>query len=62
MDFHRGGVDQLMRAAGKETDGERLFMEVHPWINWVNMLGECLVGVLVAENEGEEDEGMEGVD
>ena len=53
MDFHPGGVDQLMRAAGKETEGERLFMEVHPWINWVNMLGECVVGFVVGYYEGE---------
>ncbi|KAL9103479.1 MAG: hypothetical protein Q9163_001475 [Psora crenata] len=51
MDFHPGGVDQLMRAAGKEKEGERLFMEIHPWINWENMLGECLVGILVGEQE-----------
>ncbi|KAK0516668.1 hypothetical protein JMJ35_001271 [Cladonia borealis] len=51
MKFHPGGVDQLMRGAGKERDGERLFNEIHPWVNWENMLGECLVGILVSENE-----------
>ncbi|KAL9629314.1 MAG: hypothetical protein Q9164_006933 [Protoblastenia rupestris] len=54
MDFHPGGVDQLMRGAAKEKEGERLFMEIHPWINWENMLGECLVGILVGEEEGME--------
>lgn len=49
MDFHPGGVDQLMRGAGKEKEGEQLFMEVHPWINWDNMLSECLIGVLVED-------------
>ena len=50
MKFHPGGVDQLMRGAGKERDGEKLFNEIHPWVNWENMLGECLVGILVSEN------------
>lgn len=49
LDFHPGGRDQLMRGAGK--DAERLFNEVHPWVSWENMLGECLVGILVNENE-----------
>ena len=41
-----------MRAAGKEKEGERLFNEIHPWVSWENMLGECLVGILVSESEG----------
>lgn len=49
-----------MRGAGKEKEGERLFMEVHPWINWENMLGECMVGILVAEGEGEGQGGDDG--
>lgn len=53
MKFHPGGVDQLMRGAGKEKEGERLFNEVHPWVSWENMLGECLVGILVGEDEGQ---------
>ena len=51
-DFHPGGVPQLMKAAGN-TEGERLFREVHPWVSWENMLGECCVGILVSEEEGE---------
>lgn len=39
-----------MRGAGK--DSAKLFMEVHPWVNWEGILAECLIGVLV--NEGEE--------
>ena len=62
MDFHPGGVDQLMKGAGKEKEGERLFMEVHPWINWENMMGECMVGILVAEGEGEGQGGDGGAD
>ena len=55
MKFHPGGVDQLMRAAGMEKDGEKLFNEVHPWVSWENMLGECLVGILVSESEVQPD-------
>ncbi|KAL8846412.1 MAG: hypothetical protein Q9221_008493 [Calogaya cf. arnoldii] len=49
--FHPGGVDELMKGAGREKDGERLFLEVHPWVNWENMLGECMVGILISEEE-----------
>ncbi|KAI4271322.1 MAG: hypothetical protein LQ337_006099 [Flavoplaca oasis] len=63
MDFHPGGVDQLMKGAGREKDGERLFLEIHPWVNWENMLGECLVGILVSEEEAGKDEGgLENMD
>jgi len=55
MKFHPGGVDQLMRGAGKEKEGEKLFNEIHPWVSWENMLGECLVGILVSENEAQAD-------
>ncbi|KAH7079196.1 hypothetical protein BKA63DRAFT_531873 [Paraphoma chrysanthemicola] len=47
LPFHPGGEGELRRAAGK--DGTKLFMEVHPWVNWENMLGECMVGILVSE-------------
>ncbi|KAF2275770.1 uncharacterized protein EI97DRAFT_433715 [Westerdykella ornata] len=49
LPFHPGGEGELMRAAGK--DGGKLFMEVHPWVNWENMLGECLVGIAVSEDQ-----------
>ncbi|KEF52602.1 uncharacterized protein A1O9_11445 [Exophiala aquamarina CBS 119918] len=48
--FHPGGAGEILRGAGK--DSVKLFMEVHPWVNWDGMLSECLVGILV----GEEDE------
>ncbi|KAI4146264.1 MAG: hypothetical protein L6R39_003519 [Caloplaca ligustica] len=51
MKFHPGGVNELMKGAGREKDAERLFMEVHPWVNWEGLLGECLVGILVSEDE-----------
>jgi len=60
--FHPGGVDQLMRGAGKEKEGEKLFNEIHPWVSWENMLGECLIGILVSESEAhavEEDGGSQ---
>lgn len=49
--FHPGGEGELLRAAGK--DGAKLFMEVHSWINWENMLNSCIVGIMVSEAEGE---------
>lgn len=52
MPFHPGGEIELMRGAGR--DAAKLFMEVHPWVNWEGMLGECLVGVLVAEDESQQ--------
>lgn len=47
--FHPGGKGEIVRGAGK--DSEKLFMETHPWVNWDGMLGECLVGILVSEND-----------
>ena len=49
LPFHPGGEAELIRAAGR--DATKLFMEVHPWVNWENMLGSCMVGVLVSEND-----------
>lgn len=42
-----------MRGAGKEKEGEKLFNETHPWVSWENMLGQCLVGIMVSENEAQ---------
>uniref|UniRef100_A0A8I5NCD4 Cytochrome b5 reductase 4 n=1 Tax=Papio anubis TaxID=9555 RepID=A0A8I5NCD4_PAPAN len=42
MEYHPGGEDELMRAAG--SDGTELFDQVHRWVNYESMLKECLVG------------------
>lgn len=52
LPYHPGGEGELRRAAGK--DGTKLFMEVHPWVNWENMLGECMVGILVSEEQAQQ--------
>ncbi|MCJ1390999.1 hypothetical protein MMC18_003860 [Xylographa bjoerkii] len=61
--FHPGGEGELMRGAGKPGEAERLFMEIHPWVNWESMLGECMVGILVGDNEyAEEETDLESMD
>lgn len=55
LPFHPGGEGEMLRCAGKHgSTVDKMFMEVHPWVNWENMLGSCVVGVLVAEGEGDE--------
>lgn len=49
--FHPGGVGELMRGAGKVGEAERLFQEIHPWVNWDGLLGDCLVGILISEGD-----------
>ncbi|XP_016953458.1 cytochrome b5 reductase 4 [Drosophila biarmipes] len=44
MDFHPGGVDELMRGVGR--DATKLFDEVHAWVNYPQLLGKCYVGPL----------------
>lgn len=63
--FHPGGEGELLRAAGK--DGTSLFMKTHSWVNVEGMLGGCLIGILVSEEEGPEagvkvGSGLEDVD
>ncbi|XP_045197799.2 cytochrome b5 reductase 4-like isoform X2 [Mercenaria mercenaria] len=48
LDFHPGGIDELMRGAGK--DATALFDEIHKWVNAESMLEKCLVGKLKVEN------------
>ncbi|KAH7728649.1 Protein Y52B11A.3 a [Aphelenchoides avenae] len=42
LEYHPGGVDELMRAAG--TDASDLFNEYHQWVNYRSMLSSCVVG------------------
>lgn len=44
MDFHPGGVDELMRGVGK--DATKLFENVHAWVNYQSILKKCVVGRL----------------
>ncbi|XP_062535498.1 cytochrome b5 reductase 4-like isoform X1 [Armigeres subalbatus] len=44
LDFHPGGVDELMRGAGK--DATNLFDEVHAWVNYESLLAKCYIGPL----------------
>ena len=60
LPFHPGGEGELRRVAGK--DGRKLFMEVHPWVNWDNMLGECLVGIVVTEEQAAPATSLEDMD
>ncbi|KAE8378904.1 hypothetical protein BDV26DRAFT_178331 [Aspergillus bertholletiae] len=58
--FHPGGKGELLRGAGK--DSAKLFMEIHPWVNWDAILGECLVGILVSENDGAAENALDAMD
>ncbi|XP_052809804.1 cytochrome b5 reductase 4-like isoform X2 [Mya arenaria] len=49
LEFHPGGVDELMRGAGK--DATALFDEIHKWVNAESMLEKCLVGRYKVENQ-----------
>ncbi|VDM61619.1 unnamed protein product [Angiostrongylus costaricensis] len=42
LEFHPGGIPELMRAAGNDATG--LFNHYHPWVNYERMLKSCLVG------------------
>ena len=44
LKFHPGGMDVLMKAAGR--DGTALFLKFHPWVNAEALIGKCLVGFL----------------
>ncbi|CAK7272075.1 hypothetical protein SEPCBS57363_004947 [Sporothrix epigloea] len=46
--FHPGGKGELLRCAGK--DGNKLFNDVHSWVNYDNMLSACRVGIMVEEH------------
>ncbi|XP_066468583.1 cytochrome b5 reductase 4 isoform X2 [Tiliqua scincoides] len=48
MEYHPGGEDELMKAAG--LDGTNLFDQVHRWVNYESMLKECLVGRMAVKS------------
>ncbi|PWY94998.1 hypothetical protein BO94DRAFT_215843 [Aspergillus sclerotioniger CBS 115572] len=58
--FHPGGKGELLRGAGK--DSGKLFFEIHPWVNWDAILGECLVGILVSETEEPNENKLDAMD
>ncbi|KAH9986265.1 hypothetical protein F4779DRAFT_639236 [Xylariaceae sp. FL0662B] len=60
LPFHPGGEPELLRAAGR--DGSKLFGEIHPWVNYETMLGNCLIGLLVDESEARSTGEMEAMD
>lgn len=45
MSFHPGGPMELMKGVGQ--DATALFDEVHPWVNYEQILQKCVVGRLV---------------
>ncbi|KAF3386641.1 Cytochrome b5 reductase 4 [Penicillium rolfsii] len=58
--YHPGGKGELLRGAGK--DSAQLFAEIHPWVNWDGILGECLVGILVSESDIQMENGLDAMD
>ncbi|XP_037836394.1 cytochrome b5 reductase 4 isoform X3 [Kryptolebias marmoratus] len=48
MDYHPGGEEELMKAAG--IDGTDIFDQIHRWVNYESMLKECLVGRMATKN------------
>lgn len=44
MDFHPGGVEELMRGVG--IDATKVFDEVHAWVNYEQLLAKCYIGPL----------------
>ncbi|EFJ04902.1 hypothetical protein SELMODRAFT_127066 [Selaginella moellendorffii] len=44
LNFHPGGLDMLMKAAGKDCTS--LFNKYHAWVNAEFLLERCLLGAL----------------
>ena len=58
--YHPGGKGELLRGAGK--DSAQLFQEIHPWVNWDGILSECLIGILVSENDAQVENALDAMD
>lgn len=54
IEFHPGGAAELMKGAGK--DGTKLIQKIHAWVNVDAMLRSCLLGVLVPEEEEDDND------
>ncbi|XP_011304575.1 cytochrome b5 reductase 4 isoform X2 [Fopius arisanus] len=52
MDFHPGGIPELMKGVGK--DATKIFEDVHAWVNYQSILQKCVVGRLIRGNGVEE--------
>ncbi|CAI7673123.1 unnamed protein product [Penicillium palitans] len=59
-EYHGRGKGELLRGAGK--DSAQLFQEVHPWVNWEGILGECLIGILVSEHDIQTENALDAMD
>mgnify|MGYP004701150193 CR=1 FL=1 len=46
LNYHPGGVDILLKHAGK--DATAIFMKYHRWVNFERILDECFIGFLVS--------------
>ncbi|KAI4456283.1 cytochrome b5 reductase 4 family member [Holotrichia oblita] len=48
LPFHPGGPEEIMKGAGK--DATNLFDQIHPWVNYDQILNKCLIGRLVSND------------
>ncbi|KAJ5156112.1 hypothetical protein N7492_008915 [Penicillium capsulatum] len=60
LPYHPGGKGELLRGAGK--DSAQLFQEIHPWVNWDGILNECMVGILVSEDDIQAENSLDAMD
>lgn len=44
LDYHPGGMDELMKGAGKNATS--MFEDVHSWVNYESLLEKCFIGRL----------------
>ncbi|CAD8108854.1 Cytochrome-b5 reductase [Caenorhabditis elegans] len=47
LDFHPGGIPELLRGAGR--DATPLFNQYHAWVNYESMLKACVVGPFIGD-------------